>query len=176
MGPITAFFTALVSSAVLARPKLPELQPKRKSKDAIIAELEGQVDQLHASLAEERGLRHAAREERDRVRSAHNGLLRMFAEEQAMRLQLERDIIELGAAAVRVDTKRAQAPRHLPLPAAPLTESHAPAPAMREHPTQLRAQMEQALRDMDGFICNCAPGRHELLVGGVMLGRRLFGE
>lgn len=185
MGPITAFFTALVGSAVLSRPKLPELEPKPKpssSKDQLIAALKNRV--------------HVLEEERDRVRSAHNGLLRLFADEQAMRLQLERDLIELGARAARVESKRSQAPAHLPLPPAPLTEGQQPFGPQRflgaptretfgapvvdtghsHQVTQLRAQMDQVMRDMDGWICNCAPGRHEALLGDAMLGRRIFGE
>lgn len=200
MGPITAFFTALVSSAVLSRPKLPELEPEPKPEELLtyIAELKEKLRICEAA-------RDAARAERDQigaqllsVRSAHHGLLRMFADEQAMRLQLERDIIEMGARAARIDSKRSQEPRHLPLPPAPLTEGQAETlradglrflrqglgaspvqsiNAMNAQTTEaLRSSMEQIMRDMEGFVCNCAPGRHELLVGGAMLGRRIFGE
>lgn len=151
MGPITAFFTALVGSAVLSRPKLPELEPDPKARE--IAELKEKL-----SICEQ---------DRDRAR-------RMFADERAHRLQLERDLIELGARAARIDAKRAQEPYYVrprpPLPPAPLTESITP------NTSVLHAQMDQVLRDMDGWICNCAPGRHEALLGGSMLGRRIFGE
>jgi hypothetical protein len=64
-GPLSVLM-AFVASAVLSRPKM-------KTKDAIIAELEGQVDALKAEL--------------DLLRPAQDALLGMLVEEQRERLQ-----------------------------------------------------------------------------------------
>jgi hypothetical protein len=165
-GPL-GFLVAFVTSAVLSRPKLPELEPDPKKRE--IAELKEKLRTCEVA-------RDAARADRDhsdaqlraltspyqpsavraeieneelrRLRTAHNSLLHMFAQEQRMRLQLERDYIETEARLqnlrnLRSSAKRAQAPRHLPVP--------------------LSSQEAQRLmRSVDAFFCNCAPGRHEI--------------
>jgi hypothetical protein len=159
MGPIAAFFTALVGGAVLSRPKLPELEPDPK---------ERQIAKL--------------KEELSTLREAHTSLLHMFVDERASRLQLERDLINAEARleVMRTNAKRSQAPHHLPI--APLTEG-AQAPILQQSNAQLMAQqaqsfsdpghthMEAIMRQMDAFICNCAPGRHELLRSAAIDGK-----
>lgn len=208
-GPLSVLL-AFVTSAVLSRPKLPELEPEsfvckrcgaksfnpndirerycgRCHEFAEIAELKEKLRICEAA-------RDAARADRDhsdaqlraltlayqpvgvrdealhRAQQRIDVLLRMFAEEQARRILAEREVLDMSAhmTAERINSKRSQAPRHLPLPPAPLTESirpgghqvidpgHIPAPIM--------AGMDAILRQMDSFICNCAPGRHELFV------------
>jgi hypothetical protein len=204
MGPITAFFTALVGSAILSR-------PKADPKDQLIAELktrlricEGARDAARADRDQSDGqLRaltspyqpHAVRVETEnkellRLREAHTSLIRMFAEEQAARLQLQRDLIEAQARVevLRSNAKRSQAPQHLP-PSPPLYPLPVPAPLTSAEAQRLGAEalerlmqfrvgplmselepgvllpqtLESAMSRMDAFICNCAPGRHELL-------------
>jgi hypothetical protein len=155
-GPITAFFTALVGSAVLSRPKLPESEPDPK---------ERQIGELTAELA--------------LLRPAYNSLLHMFAEEQAQRLRVERDLIEAEARleCLRSNAKRSQAPEHLPPSWRPVLSSEqaqrlgaqaqmAQIRVLREPPL-MPGTLEQAMRSMDAFICNCAPGRHEAMFGTI---------
>jgi hypothetical protein len=182
-GPLTVLM-AFVTSAVLSRPKLPELEPdKLKALSADFERLRADRNRLLEANTLLRASFDAACIDRDRsndqlrtLRSAHHGLLHMFAEEQRMRLQLERDMIEMDArrARDRIDSKRAQAPRHLPTPAAALNsveaqrlgaealeqlmQFHQPAPLTRD----LHRNVQRAMQQMDAFICNCAPGRHEL--------------
>jgi hypothetical protein len=119
-----------------------------------------------------------------RLRADRNRLL-----EENTRLRIERDLLATQfAAQERIDSKRSQAPRHLPLPPAPLTEGPVAEPltqlqaqrltaealAQMAHLRQMRDEpplmpvisdsLQVAMRQMDAFICNCAPGRHELFV------------
>jgi hypothetical protein len=173
-GPLT-FILSLVGSAILSRPKLPELEPDPTLRE--IAELKEKLRICEAA-------RDAARADRDQsdaqlltLRPAYDSLLHMFAQEQAMRLQLERDLIEADArvSVLRSNAKRSQEPRHLPLPPAPLSEGQAQEVtgqmlaqlaqiSQMRAPPLMPANLHQALRQMDGLICNCAPGRHELFV------------
>jgi hypothetical protein len=214
------------------------LEPKLKTKDAIIAELEGRLDRLSADFerlrAHRNGLldqntrllaaRDAARADRDhsdaqlraltapdrppaawaeveneelrRLRQAHDALLHMFVQEQQARLQVERDLIEAQARleSYRSNAHRSQAPWHLPI--APLTEGpvQAPQSLTSEQAQRLGAQalaqiaqmrepllmpvisdsLQVAMRRMDAFICNCAPGRHELF--NINMGDQIEGD
>jgi len=200
-GPITAFFTALVGSAILSRPKLPELEPdKLKALSADFVRLRADRNRLLEENTRLRVCLDAARADRNQsdaqlraLREVHMVLLQRFAEEQAVRLERERDLVEMDArlSRERIDSKRSQAPRHLPVPPAPLTEGPRPVPvpapltqvqaqelsaqalaqikqmsAMREPPLMpvISDSLQVAMRQMDAFICNCAPGRHELFV------------
>jgi hypothetical protein len=198
-GPITAFFTALVGSAILSRPKLPELEPdKLKALSADFVRLRADRNRLLEENTRLRVCLDAARADRNHsdgqlrtLHAAHTSLLHRLAEEQGMRLQRERDLVEMDARLqnLRSRAHRSQAPEHLPLPPAPLTEGPRPVP-VPEPLTQLQAQelsaqalaqlvqmsqlrepplmpvisdnLQVAMRRMDAFICNCAPGRHEL--------------
>jgi hypothetical protein len=194
-GPITAFFTALVGSAILSRPKLPELKPdKLKALSADFVRLRVDRNRLLEENTRLRVCLDAARADRDQsdaqlrtLRAAHDALLRMFVEEQRSRLQVERDLIEAEARleSYRSNAHRSQAPWHLPI--APLTEGPVPAPLTSEQAQRLSVQaleqikqmsqmrepplmpvisdsLQVAMQQMDAFICNCAPGRHELFV------------
>jgi len=196
-GPITAFFTALVGSAILSRPKLPELEPdKLKALSADFVRLRADRNRLLEENTRLRVCLDAARADRNQsdgqlraLREVHMVLLQRFAEEQAVRLERERDLVEMDArlSRERIDSKRSQAPRHLPLPPAPLTEGPVAEPLtqlqaqrltaealaqmaqirqMREPPLMpvISDSLQVAMRQMDAFICNCAPGRHELFV------------
>jgi hypothetical protein len=169
-GPL-AFITAFVTSAVLSR-------PKADPKDQLIAD-------LMAELVLVRACRDAARADRDQsdaqlrtVRPAYDALLHIFAEEQETRLRLERDLIESEARVMALwsNDKRSQAPRHLPVSPPPSLDSQQAQrltaqalaqlaqmqPPIGRSPAQLPASLEAAMRSMDAFICNCAPGRHQL--------------
>jgi hypothetical protein len=109
-------------------------------------------------------------EELRRLRQAHDALLRMFVEEQRSRLQLERDLIEAQARlealrSLRSSEHRQQAPQHLPQrnPQAQALGMFPSTPLMPVMP----ATLENAMRRMDAFICNCAPGRHEAMSGTI---------
>jgi hypothetical protein len=159
-GPLSVLM-AFVASAVLSRPKM-------KTKDAIIAELEGQVDALKAEL--------------DLLRPAQDALLGMLVEEQRERLQLERDLIHAQEdyATMRRENamlrERALAPQP---PLVPVTSAEAqrlgaqalerlmqfrvgPLMSQLEPGVRLPQSLDGAMQQMDAFICNCAPGRHQL--------------
>jgi|HubBroStandDraft_4_1064222.scaffolds.fasta_scaffold00038_73 hypothetical protein len=196
-----AFILSLFGSAILSRPKLPELEPDKLK--ALSADFERLRAHRHGLLEQNTRLlacRDAARADRDQsdaqlrtLRAAHDALLRMFVEEQRTRLQLERDLIEAQARleSYRSNDHRSQAPRHLPLPIAPLTEGPRPVQApqalsseqaqrlgaqaltqiqmLREPPLMpvISDSLQVAMRQMDAFICNCAPGRHEAMFGTI---------
>jgi hypothetical protein len=189
-GPL-AFILSLVGSAILSRPKRPELDPNKTlltyiaelkeklriceaARDAARADRDQSDAQLRTITSPYQPHAEVENEELRRLRQAHDALLRMFVEEQRTRLQLERDLIasEARVEALRSNAHRQQAPRHLPVPV-PLTSQEAQRltaqalaqlaqmRAMRE-PALMPANLERAMRQMDAFICNCAPARHEL--------------
>jgi len=189
-APLTVLM-AFVSSAILSRPKLAELELDPK---------ERQIAELKTRLRICEGARDAARADRDQSDGQLRMVLRRFAEEQAARLQLQRDLVEAQARLemLRSNAKRSQAPQHLPPPPplyplpvpAPLTSAEAQrlgaealerlmqfrvGPLMSElepavqlplipmrPPAPLTVDLQRAMQQMDAFICNCAPGRHEL--------------
>jgi hypothetical protein len=171
-GSLTVLM-AFVSSAILSRPKLPELE--LDSKERQIAELRRELDH--------------AREDYDTMRR-ENAMLRGGLIESEARV-----------AVLRSNAKRSQAPQHLPVPA-PLTSAEAQrlgaqalerlmqlrvGPLMSElepgswkplipmrPPAPLTEDLQRAMQQMDAFICNCAPGRHQLFVTSE--GDAIFGD
>lgn len=126
---------AFVSAAVAAKRREP-------SKDHQIAELKEKLRICEEKLRICEAARDAARADRDRSDA----------------LQLLRHSRET---LMRLDSKRAQAPRHLPLPIAPPLYPQEQAQVLT---APIMGQMDQILHEMERVICNCAPGRHELFV------------
>jgi hypothetical protein len=168
-GPL-AFILSLVGSAILSRPKRPELDPNKTlltyiaelkeklriceaARDAARADRDQSDAQLRTITSPYQPHAEVENEELRRLRQAHDALLRMFVEEQRSRLQLERDYIESEARleALRSNVHRSQAPVHVPAPLMPVISD----------------SLQVAMRRMDAFICNCAPGRHEAMFGTI---------
>ena len=177
-GPL-AFILSLVGSAGLSRPKRPELEPDQNktlldyiaelkeklriceaARDAARADRDQSDAQLRTITSPYQPHAEVENEELRRLRQAHDALLRMFVEEQRTRLQLERDYIRSQAQleSYRSSDHRSQAPRHLPLPPAPSEPPLMPV---------ISDSLQVAMRRMDAFICNCAPGRHEAMFGTI---------
>jgi hypothetical protein len=111
----------------------PDKGPEEPSKDDQIAELKEKLRICEAA-------RDAARADRDQSDAQLRAIVRSMTEGQLLRLSQER--------LARLDSKRAQAPRHLaPPPQPPIVQD-----------------LAGAMQQMERFICNCAPGRHELFV------------
>ena len=148
-----SWLLAFLPAAIAARVN----EPKRTSKDTLIAALEARLEQLRAD---------------------NKSLLKSLAEARDAHIQAERrsmDLLrlEIDRAATITMFGSAPAARRTPLPPAPLTEGPHQADGMRplvniREQTRLHMErIEQMMRQGQGAfepICNCAPGRHELLV------------
>jgi hypothetical protein len=146
---------ALLPGAIAARLK----EPKPNGTVALLA-LKERNAELKEKLRLCEAARDAARADRDQSDAQLRMVLRRFAEEQAARLQLQRDLIE--AQAFQRAEREVLGPLlaqsvMLPLPARAMLPL--PAPTI----VPLTQSLENAMRQMDEFICNCAPGRHEIL-------------
>jgi hypothetical protein len=143
---------ALLPGAIAARLKEPK-------PDGTVALLKERNAELKEKLRLCEAARDAARADRDQSDGQLRMVLRRFAEEQAARLQLQRDLIE--AQAFQRAEREVLGPLLAQSVMLPL-----PARAMLPLPTPtivpLTQSLENAMRQMDEFICNCAPGRHEL--------------